>query len=178
MMMQAGRVFNYFATAGLILAISILSACSSGDVSNGNSSLVNSSNSTASANSGATSAAASPSPAPQMESFTADSLIEALKKDRDEVDKRLAYQEISISGPVKVTDTHNVEFPSKDGGKVNCSLSLDVDKTLVDKLYASSKGGSLPVATAVGTYHQSVPPPSKPTWYVGLNRCRLEAGAK
>lgn len=37
-MTQAGRVFNYFAVAGLACAISILSACSSGDVSNGNSS--------------------------------------------------------------------------------------------------------------------------------------------
>lgn len=178
-MTQAGRVFNYFAVAGLILAISILSACSSGGVSNGNSSNLNISNSASGANSDAAPpAAASPSPTPQMESFTADSLIEALKKNRDEVDKRLAYQEISISGPVKVTDTHNVEFPSKDGGKVNCSLSLDVDKALVDKLYAASKGGSLPVATAVGTYHLSVPPPSKPTWYVGLNRCQLKEGEK
>jgi hypothetical protein len=110
-----------------------------------------------------------------MESFTADSLIEALKKDRDEVDKRLAYQEISISGPAKVVDNHNVEFPSKDGGKVNCSLSINVDKAVVDKLYAASKSGSLPLATAVGTYHLSRPPDSKPTWYVGVNQCRIEA---
>ena len=177
MMTQAGRVFNYFAVAGLILALSILSACSSADVSNGNGSNLNVSNSTAGANSSAT-PASSPTPASQMESFTADSLIEALKKDRDEVDKRLAYQEISISGPVKVVDNHNVEFPSKDGGKVNCSLSLDVDKALVDKLYAASKGGSLPVASAVGTYNLSVPPSSKPAWYVGLKQCKLEAGEK
>jgi hypothetical protein len=113
-----------------------------------------------------------------MESFTADSLIEALKKDRSEVDKRLNYEEISISGPVKVTDQRNVEFPGKDGGKVNCSLSMDVDKAVVDKLSASSQGGSLPLATAIGTYHVSVPPGSKPTWYVGLNRCRIEATGK
>lgn len=174
-MTKAGRISNYFALAWLIFAISISSACSSGDVANSNSS----SPTTASANSNATPAvAASPSPTPQMESFTADSLIESLKKNREEVDKRLAYQEISISGPAKVTDTRNVEFPSKDGGKVNCSLSNDVDKAVVDKLFASSKGGSLPLATAVGTYHLSVPPTSKPTWYVGLNRCQLEAGAK
>lgn len=173
-MTKAGRISSCFALAGLLFAVSISSACSSGDAANGNSS----SSTTASANSNATPAVASPSSTPQLESFTADSLIEALKKNRDEVDKRLAYQEISISGPVKVTDTHNVEFPSKDGGKVNCSLSLDVDKALVDKLYTSSKGGSLPLATAVGTYHLSVPPTSKPTWYVGLNRCRLEVGGK
>ncbi|MDT4968002.1 MAG: hypothetical protein QOJ64_2739 [Acidobacteriota bacterium] len=177
-MTQAARVFKYFAVAGMVSAISILSACSSGDVANGNSSNASISNSTASANSNAAPAVASPSPTAQMESFTADSLIEALKKNRDEVDKRLTYQEISISGPVKVADTHNVEFTSKDGGKVNCSLASDVDKALVDKLYASSKGSSLPLATAVGTYNLSVPPASKPTWYIGLKQCRLEAGAK
>lgn len=37
-MTKAGRVFNYFALAGLICTISILSACGSGDASNGNSS--------------------------------------------------------------------------------------------------------------------------------------------
>lgn len=173
MMTKSRRFFNYFAMAGLIFAVSILSACGSGDVANGNSS-----NSTANANANATPAVARPSPTPKMESFTADSLIEALKNNRSEVDTRLAGEEISISGPVKVTDTHNAEFTSKDGGKVNCSLALDVDKAVVDKLYASSKGGSLPLATAVGTYHLSVPPASKPTWYVGLKQCRLEARGK
>jgi hypothetical protein len=55
---------------------------------------------------------------------------------------------------------------------------MDVDKAVVDKLSASSQGGSLPLATAIGTYHVSVPPGSKPTWYVGLNRCRIEATGK
>lgn len=37
-MTKAGRGFNYFAVAGLLFAVSMLSACSSGDVSNSNSS--------------------------------------------------------------------------------------------------------------------------------------------
>jgi hypothetical protein len=122
----------------------------------------------------------SPSPTPQIESFTADALIEALKKDRSEVDKRLAYEEISISGAIKVVDNHNVEFSSKDGGKVNCS-STSYDAAMLQKFndlnyQASSKGGSPPLATATGTYKLSVPPDSKPNshWYVGLNQCRIE----
>jgi hypothetical protein len=38
MMMKAEKVFNYFSVAGLVLAVSLLSACGSGNMANGNSS--------------------------------------------------------------------------------------------------------------------------------------------
>lgn len=175
-MTKAGNFLNRpAAAASLMLIFTLLSACGSGNSSNSDSSGSNAAaNSPAAAN--APSASGTPSPSKKMESFTADSLIEALKSNRDEVDKRLSYEEISISGPVKVTDTHNMEFPSKDGGKVNCSLSLDTDKALVQKLYEqSSKGGTLPTTTAIGTYKMSTPPGSGKNWYVGLNQCRIQA---
>ncbi len=175
-MTKAGNFYNRAAAAAsLFLVIALLSACGSGDSSNANSSGSNAgANSATTAN--APSALTTPSPSKKIESFTADSLIEALKSNRDEVDKRLSYEEISISGPVKVADTRNIEFPSKDGGKVNCSLSLDTDKAVVQKLYEqSSKGGALPTATAIGTYKMSAPPSSGKNWYVGLSQCRIQA---
>lgn len=174
-MMKAGRVLNYFAMAGLTLAVSLLSACGSGNMSNGNSSSAN-----AGTNSNANSAMSLPSPTPKIESFTPDQLIEALKNNRKEVDDRLASQEISISGAVKVVDSNNVAFFSKDGGQVNCSAS-NFDKAELQRLYElGSKPGSPPFATVTGSYHLSVPPDSKPNshWYVGLRSCRIEAAGK
>jgi hypothetical protein len=118
-----------------------------------------------------------------MEKFTADSLIEALKKDRSEVDARLKGEDISISGVVKIPDTGNITFLGKDGSEVNCSrgstpYDTDVLQNINNLNYqASSKHGSPPIVTAIGTYHLSNPKPNG-NLYVGINQCRIESVGK
>ncbi|HJU55642.1 MAG TPA: hypothetical protein VJ715_13755 [Pyrinomonadaceae bacterium] len=171
-MTKAGRFINRsHAAACLLLAVALLPACGSSNSSNGNSPSASGTPAPSS------SAAPAPSPAKKTESFTADSLIEALKSNQSEVDDRLSYEEISLSGPIKIVDNHNAEFPSKDGGKVNCVLSVDTDKAVVQKLYEQSAKGSLPTATAVGTYKMSMTPDDRSDkhWYVSLIQCRIES---
>lgn len=153
----------------LLIAVFISSACSSAEVSNGNGS-----NSTTSTNSNVNPATSSPSPTSQIESFTAESLLKSFNENLEELNNRIESKEISISGPVKVTDQANFEFPGKDGEVVRCGLSSGEDRAVLVKLsQQAAKGGNLPVTTAIGTYERNKLGEFARPKFIRLRNCRI-----
>lgn len=104
--------------------------------------------------------------------------MESFNENLEELNKRIESKEISISGPVKVTDQVNFEFPGKDGEVVRCILSSSEDRTVLVKLNQQAvKGGKLPVTTAIGTYERNKLGELARPKFVRLRDCRIvEAG--
>jgi len=188
-MMKAEKVFNYLAMAGLIFAVSILSACGSGDSSNSNSSnstLTASSNSTPGATETKNAGASEPKNK-DMSPVTvkvSDLFAEAKTSSASSMREGYLDRQMTVTGGVlyelnsdslKVGDGQNPDFGPQSSSPqyfVTCRGNVpDYTPDIADSVASWRKAGKAKIFTVKGVFKEYGSYNNK-NWII-LDQCAL-----